>query len=777
MIEKQSIVLIIITLLITGMVLGQGTVNGIKEKTDKNRSVISNAIKITDEKNWETCVGNPFTHQIHNAVAYRYDYAKFSVESKLSSVVEENRVNEILNVVDDPEILWWYDLNAPSFGSAATADIDGDGCLEIVFGTYFNDEHIYALNAENGTLLWKYNTGGCNDASPVIADVDQDGELEVVVPASSPYTIYCFNGGTGEVEWSRSTGYPNCIDSPPAVADVDNDGKPEIIFGTFYGYVFCLNGENGSICWQINLGTDSYIQSGPNILDINGDKNLDVVVAQYAGDCRVYALYGNNGSIIWYTDVPQDYMYHGGSYADIDEDGKPEIVIGCYDHHIYAFNGEDGSLEWDYQAPYYVAAPTSIGDTNNDGNLEIVFSSYNMVGALSCNGSLLWDYYTGGSIFRGVSIADTNNDGVLDVIFGSDDGKLRVLCGDTGQLIGVYDLETHYGQTYEIDHAPIIADFNKDGDADICIIGGYGTSSPPDNNHGRVYVLTAGVGTGPGWTMFRHDPYHSGRYPPLPPQILNVSAYPENQSLGGFVNITCMVTDNIGVNNVTVNITFPDNSWVNESMMELEQADVYYYNASYMLIGNYSFFIFVTDVEGNKKLSQIYSFKIEEYLYNQHFFNKWNLMTVPVENNWTAETLGQNIRECTVVCMYNANSQNYRTHVVGIPYNDFPIVDGSGYFANCNNESNLSIPDLSITSVNVSIYEDWNIVGWYHDYATTAESLGENITGTTVVCMFNGGTQTYKTHVVDIPHNDFTIERGMGVFIYTTEIGYWHGEG
>jgi len=59
---------------------------------------------------------------------------------------------------ETPQILWWYDLKAPSFGSAAFGDIDGDGKLEIVFGTYFNDENIYALNADSGSLLWSYNT-------------------------------------------------------------------------------------------------------------------------------------------------------------------------------------------------------------------------------------------------------------------------------------------------------------------------------------------------------------------------------------------------------------------------------------------------------------------------------------------------------------------------------------------------------------------------------------------------------------------------------------------
>jgi len=92
---------------------------------------------------------------------------------------------ETKSVAYAPQILWWYDLDAPSFGSAAVDDIDKDGKLEIVFGTYFNDEHIYALNADSGTLLWRYNTGGCNDASPAIADVDLDDTLEVVLPLAS----------------------------------------------------------------------------------------------------------------------------------------------------------------------------------------------------------------------------------------------------------------------------------------------------------------------------------------------------------------------------------------------------------------------------------------------------------------------------------------------------------------------------------------------------------------------------------------------------------------
>jgi outer membrane protein assembly factor BamB len=412
--------------------------------------------------------------------------------------------------------MWWYDLTAPSFGSAAVADIDHDGKLEIVFGTYFNDERIHALNAEDGSVHWVYPTGGCNDASPAIADVDLDGDLEVIVPASSPQEVYCFDGVTGAVEWSIPVGHS--IDSPPAIADVDYDGKPEIVFGTFLGHVFCLNGEDGSTRWHVNLGTNSFIQSGPSIADLDGDGWLDVVVAQWAGDSRVYALSGQDGSTKWYCDRTQDYMYHGGSFADIDEDGALEVAIGCYDRKVHVMNGEDGSFVWQYPASLYVGSPTSIADLNNDDHLEIVFAQHNILGVLSHTGSLLWSHPTGGSIFRGAAIADMDGDNGLDVVFGSADGVLRVLKGHNGEVISSYDLEAHYDRTFDMDHAPVIADLDGDGRLDIFVVGGYGSSSPSTGNHGRAYALSAGAVGGPGWSMFRHDLQHSGTYG-SPPEV------------------------------------------------------------------------------------------------------------------------------------------------------------------------------------------------------------------------------------------------------------------
>lgn len=412
-----------------------------------------------------------------------------------------------------PEIKWWFDTKSFCAGQSAASDIDGDGKYEIVFGCYRNDGGIYALNAEDGTLLWSYYphnpaSEGCNDSAPIIYDIDSDGNMEVIFASSCTDKTICLDGKTGVLKWSaKSRG----SDSPPTIADLDNDGKPEILHGEFGGWVRCLNGEDGTFAWELPVDLNSWIQTAPTIVDLNSDGQLDFVVGTWNFNKKdsIYAFDGNTRNRLWTLPI-HNWMYHGTAIADFDEDGNSELLIGSYNDTLYCINGENGTIDWKYRAGgSAIACPVSLGDVDNDGDCDVILTSYYKVICLNNKGKLKWQYnlpdfsYN----FRGAVLSDINNDEFTDVLLGTYSGNFIVLDGKNGNLISEINLLEHYGKSiFDIDHAPIVADFDGDGNLDAFVVGGYGVSSPTIvNNYGRAYMLSIGKGNGPEWLMFQHD--------------------------------------------------------------------------------------------------------------------------------------------------------------------------------------------------------------------------------------------------------------------------------
>lgn len=110
----------------------------------------------------------------------------------------------------------------------------------------------------------------------------------------------------------------------------------------------------------------------------------------------------------------------------------------------------------------------------------------------------------------------------------------------------------------------------------------------------------------------------------IPPIITNVQVTPAIQIAGGWVNITCEVTDNIAVNTVKVNITCPAGCNFNVTMNNIPGTNIYYYNSTYSIIGTWYFFIWANDTSGNTNLSNIHSFITHTSIYELVFSEDFN---------------------------------------------------------------------------------------------------------------------------------------------------------
>ncbi len=126
---------------------------------------------------------------------------------------------------------WPVQIDHVPTASAAVGDVDNDGQVEIFTMSYTT---MYLLRTD-GTLLpgWPRGIAGANFSyqSAALADLDGDGDLELIVGAhQSAAGCYVFHhDGTPAAGWPRLLGtWTYC---PPTVTDLEGDGVLEILDG------------------------------------------------------------------------------------------------------------------------------------------------------------------------------------------------------------------------------------------------------------------------------------------------------------------------------------------------------------------------------------------------------------------------------------------------------------------------------------------------------------------------------------------------------------------
>jgi hypothetical protein len=166
--------------------------------------------------------------------------------------------------------------------------------------------------------------------------------------------------------------------------------------------------------------------------------------------------------------------------------------------------------------------------------------------------------------------------------------------------------------------------------------------------------------------------------------------------------------------------------------------------------------------------------------YDLALFAGWNLVTVPYRTSMTAKGFLDNVTGCTVVYAYNASTGIPMIVTASSPSeNDIPLEAGAGYFVAVTDNITASLTrGLPVTSVSISLFPGWNLLGWYHAHATGAKSVLENVTNCSVVYWYDGKNSTPRIVTpASPPETDFPVTQGMGLFVAVTTESDWHGEG
>ncbi|MBX3461212.1 MAG: VCBS repeat-containing protein [Planctomycetes bacterium] len=406
-------------------------------------------------------------------------------------------------------VLWTLALKSDQKGSAHVADLDGDGKLEIVFGTYFNEEHLFCVDAATGAIKWKHKSdGGPLDASVAIADVDGDGKLDVLSGDSAYGKLYCLSGD-GKLKGIFQL--PSGTDSPPAVADLDGDGAIEVIAGSMWqrdgiGAVTCFNGKTREKIWERRI--KGCVQSEPVLVDLNGDKVLDVIVTSWRGDRKIHALNGKDGEPLWEFETPGNDksmgMYHGVAIGG--QGDALTIYAATCQGDVYALDAK-GKARWHRHVDDYLFAPPTLADLDGDGKDELIFGGRKLYVVRAADGTDVWGpTVVTHALDRGAVVADADGDGKPDVIY-FDGVKVLARDGTSGRVVFTFDTLLKG----DISSAPIVADFDGDGALDLFFVCGTGTSENRGrDNAGTAYAVKL-KGKGEGWRTFRGNLRRTGR--------------------------------------------------------------------------------------------------------------------------------------------------------------------------------------------------------------------------------------------------------------------------
>ena len=370
------------------------------------------------------------------------------------------------------------DCNSPR--TTWIEDIDGDGFMDVLSTSAFDDKIAWYENMEDGTFGPQQIISLDSDFPINIQsfDLDGDGDQDVVAGSSTDKKLVWFENTGGGIFSDE-----NIITISPSyfydilVNDVNGDGNPDILG---------VSSASDEVVWFQNMGDGTFssaiiissaLPSATNVYSSDYDADGDIDVFTVSDESGV-SLHQNMGGAIF--DVAEVISrgvpdVHDVWASDLDGDGDGDIVTSSFEDNIICWyeNLDNNNFGTQQILVEDAAAATAVctADADGDGDQDIfagVWGDDILIYIENLGGG---SFATASTIASGIDAiteiypADLNNDGNMDIITAAQLGDEVAWIENLGG--GTFGPKNVISTLTDAPRAVFAADLDNDGDLDV----------------------------------------------------------------------------------------------------------------------------------------------------------------------------------------------------------------------------------------------------------------------------------------------------------------------